>query len=73
LNFPEQQVFCGGIHVMVFVEQGWNAKSPCRDLPSRGCLNEECESPGRAVVRPQSRKGRSGWEEQWQDITERNK
>ena len=22
LDFPEQQVFCGGIHVMVFMEQG---------------------------------------------------
>src|SRR6185503_3820127 len=35
-------------------------KAPAGDWPSRGCLIGECESPGKAVVRPQSRKWGSG-------------
>jgi hypothetical protein len=63
LNFPEQQVFCGGIHVMVLWRRVETQKAPAGDLPSRRCLNEECESPRRAVVNLQSRK--RGSRENW--------
>ena len=35
-------------------------KAPAGDLPSRGCLIEECEPPGWAAFKPQSRKWGSG-------------
>jgi hypothetical protein len=35
-------------------------KTPAGDLPGRGSLIELCESPGRAVVKPQSGKWGSG-------------
>ena len=61
LNFMEQQFFCGVIHQHGFCGGGLKRKQPLPgDLPSRGCLIGECESPGRAAVKPQSRKGKSG-------------
>jgi len=60
LDFPEKRVFWGGIHQNGFLSRRVDTQTaPAGDLRGRGCLIGECESPGRAVVRPQSRKWKS--------------
>src|SRR5438128_356650 len=58
LNFSEKQVFWGGIHQHGFCGGGLKRKKPLPGICPARALIEVCESPGGAIVRPQSRKWR---------------